>query len=196
MMKKILLGVVLSAISVGLVYGAVIRTDLRSTTGIASNERSSDRGSGNQENSGSNGNNVSDRGSRNGSGNSRSNGDLLVNNEIGSPQADVDETFLFDGFIQEVNEDYMVVEASDGSQIVVENRAWWYASDAGFLASVGDELSVTGFYDDDGAFEVISMENETQNSNVVVRDDSGRPLWAGNGNSSGNSNGNGNGGSR
>ena len=49
-----------------------------------------------------------------------------------------------------------------------------------FVIEVGDEISVTGFYED-GEFKAGTVENLTTGGMIVLRDDGGRPMWAGNG---------------
>ena len=191
MLKNIALGVVLTSISAGLVYGAVIRTDSRAAAGVEANEGNAVRSGRNQVvsetdnslNSGS-GNGGNGRQGGNSSTNSNS-GKQTSGDQLKMSSADVDETYVFEGAVQDVNEDYLVIETLEGSQIVVENRAWWYATDAGFSASAGDEVSMVGFYDEDGVLEVISLQNLTEGISVSVREDNGRPLWAGLGRGSG-----------
>ena len=74
----------------------------------------------------------------------------------------------------------LVVQAANGQEIVVENRPWWFAQEQGFSAQTGDELTVVGFYEND-EFEVGGLTNLTTGQAVSIREDSGRPLWAGRG---------------
>ena len=197
MIKNIILGVVLASISAGLVYGAVIRTEQRAEIGLAEGGQYSSgggRGTGRganedlrSDNDGYSNNYGKQGGSGAGTQNGRGNGSLRGaggsgQNALEQSLAEVDEVYQYSGVVDEVSEDYLTVISDDGNQILIENRAWWYAMDAGFSASSGDELNITGFYDADGVFEVISLENLTQAISVQVREDSGRPLWAGNGN--------------
>lgn len=193
MFKNVILGIVLTAISAGLVYGAITRTELRETTAAARNTEGNTGNGSNGGNSGQGGRNQDEtstgNGNRDGSGNGRGGSSASNGVPVESALADVDETVQFEGVTSEVTEDHLIVDTVDGNQIVIENRAWWYALEAGFSTTNGDEIIAVGFYDDDGVFEVISLENLTQGTEVQVREDSGRPLWAGNGNS-GNGNGN------
>jgi hypothetical protein len=191
MLNKIALGVVLASISAGLVYGAVIRTESRATVGISANEGSSVRNGRNQEVS-EKVNTASVTGTRNGdqSGNGNGPGNADGAGQTDSRQllqslADVDEIFQYTGTVQDVSQDYLLLVTTDGDQIVIENRAWWYATDAGFKASQNDEIEVVGFYDEDGAFEVITIDNLTSGGSVQIREADGRPFWAGSGAGSG-----------
>lgn len=199
MLKNIVLGVVLTSISAGLVYGAVTRTELRATTAVvgnngsnagrtALNSESNERSGRNQNLSDLSNEGNSGNGNRANSGNSQSDSAARVGEPLELALAEVDEIFQYEGIVEVVNADYLLVDAYDGSQILIENRAWWYAVEAGFSASAGDEVILIGFYDGD-VFETMSIENKTQGTAVQVREDSGRPLWAGNG-SNGNGSGN------
>jgi hypothetical protein len=196
MFKNIVLGVVLTSISAGLVYGAVTRTELRETTAVGGNGAGSGNYNVTNERGGRNQNEsdfLNERNSGNGNRGGSGNGQGSASSANGEPQelslAEVDEIVEFTGVVREVSADYMLMDVYDEGQILVENRAWWFAVDAGFSTAAGDEITVLGFYDDDGAFEAISIENLTQGTSVQIREDTGRPLWAGNGNS-GNGNGN------
>ena len=63
----------------------------------------------------------------------------------------------------------------------MENWAWWFAADAGFLAEIGDSIGLNGFYETVDTFEVSRIENLTNGIEVLIREENGRPLWAGNG---------------
>jgi hypothetical protein len=69
----------------------------------------------------------------------------------------------------------------DGDAVTIQGRAWSYAQDAGLMFSTGDRLRLTGFYDESGLFEPGRIENLSTGQTVVLRDDGGRPMWAGGG---------------
>jgi hypothetical protein len=50
----------------------------------------------------------------------------------------------------------------------------------GFELEVGDEITVVGFHED-GDFKAGSVENLTTGETIVLRDETGRPMWAGRG---------------
>lgn len=190
MFKNIILGVVLTTISAGLVYGAVTRTELRETTGVGGNgggsgnySTTNERGGRNQNESDFLNESNSGNGNRGGSGNGQGGASTAYGEPLELSLAEVDEIVQFEGVVREVSADHMLMDTYDDGQILIENRAWWFAVEAGFSTAAGDEITVSGFYDDDDAFEAISIENLTQGTSVQIREDSGRPLWAGNGNS-------------
>ncbi|UCC65558.1 MAG: hypothetical protein JSV36_11145, partial [Anaerolineae bacterium] len=70
----------------------------------------------------------------------------------------------------------------------VENRAWWFAQEQGFWTQTGHQMTLVGFYEDDGPeqhFEVGRIDDNTSGQTVLVREENGRPLWAGRGRRSG-----------
>lgn len=74
----------------------------------------------------------------------------------------------------------MLVQTGDGDEILVGLGQSWYRDEAGFALTVGDEVSVEGFYED-GEFKAGVVENLTTGESLTLRDASGRPMWAGRG---------------
>ena len=84
------------------------------------------------------------------------------------------------GSVVSVDENAMMVQVVDGSQVIVENRPWWFAQEQKFTAQVGDQINLTGFpYN--GIFETAKIENSTSGKTVQLRDEYGRPGWSGRG---------------
>jgi len=98
---------------------------------------------------------------------------------LGEGQAVVDEWLTLTGAVTAADADLLVVDTA-GGEAIVENRGWWYAQEQGFVAQVGDQVTLTGFYEGD-AFEVGRIDNLTTGQTVTLRDENGRPLWAGRG---------------
>lgn len=88
------------------------------------------------------------------------------------------ELLTINGVVNEVNDVHMLIEITDGTTLIVENRPWEYALQKGFMVKAGDQVQITGFLEGD-EFEVIEIQNLTNNSQVVLRDENGRPGWAG-----------------
>jgi hypothetical protein len=72
------------------------------------------------------------------------------------------------------------VQAKDGTELVVEGRAWRFVQEQGLSVQAGDALTLTGFYEGED-FEVGQIDNESNGQMVRIREESGRPLWAGRG---------------
>jgi len=178
MIRKIILGVVVFGISAGLIYGGVYRTIARTETEEKANqsERNLSINQGNSE-EGSQGQGKNRA--------SSSDGQQGGKNGSESDHATSDEEFSdmvsFTGTVTQVNEDLLVILSEKGSEIIIENRAWWFATDAGFSARIGDSIAFNGFYEGVDKFEVSYLENLTNGMEVQIREESGRPKWAGNG---------------
>jgi hypothetical protein len=97
----------------------------------------------------------------------------------GQGMASVDGWLDVPGTVLGVDTSALVVGSQEG-EIAVENRAWWFAQDQGFTAQVGDRLTLRGFFEGDD-FEVGSIVNHTSDKIVRIREEGGRPLWAGGG---------------
>jgi len=179
MIKKIILGVVVLGISAVVIYGGVYRTTVRTETeekanrserNLSTSQRMSEEG--NQERQGKNRTSSSDgqQGGKN-----RSESDHITSDE------EFKDMVSFTGTVTQVNEDQLVILSEEGNEIVIENRAWWFATDAGFFAGIGDSIASKGFYESVDKFEVSYIENLTKGVELQIREESGRPLWAGNG---------------
>lgn len=98
----------------------------------------------------------------------------------GDPQAEVAEWVTLQGTVESVSVDEAVIAASTGETILLDGRAWSFAQEAGFSVEAGEEVSITGFYEE-GDFEIGMVEDLTSGQSIQLREQSGRPAWAGNG---------------
>ena len=98
----------------------------------------------------------------------------------GTGLAEVDEWLELPGTVASVDASLMAVHMDNGELVEMIGRPWTFAQEQGFTASEGDRVTLTGFYED-GEFEVGKLENMTTGLLVPIREDSGRPLWAGGG---------------
>jgi len=104
--------------------------------------------------------------------------DEMPGDGLGVGQAEVDEQVTLYGTVVSISSDLLVVELTDGSLLEVEGRVLSFLNEKGFSLSAGDELKITGFYEGE-SFEVIQITNDGSGETIRVRDQSGRPLWAG-----------------
>jgi hypothetical protein len=98
----------------------------------------------------------------------------------GQGQTQVAEWLTLTGSVAQIDESALIISHASGEAITVEGRPWRFALEQGFTAAVGDTLSVTGFYEGD-VFEVAQLANASRDQAVTIRQENGRPLWAGGG---------------
>ena len=202
MLRKILLGVLLVGVIAVLLLGAACRTNAITAKGDGSSEGTSSLlgiFSGGDQSSGDNfqgggGNNRRGGGSGGGSrqggtgSQSSSNEDQGVGNSaagsnLGSTQASTREWITIEGTVSSLTPDGLTVLSDQGEVYEVANRAWRFAQEQGFTTSLGNQLSIDGFFDENNVFEACQITDLTTGESVMLRDESGRPLWAGRGRS-------------
>jgi hypothetical protein len=188
MLKKIVLGTLLVGLIGILVVGAVIRT-MDKTERVA---EASGRGYGrNGAEAGTYAAGGSTRLTTGGSGQGFGQGgnqggyggrgrEDAPGDQTGTGQANVEEWLTLQGTVVSVDADTLVVQTVSGEQVTMENRPWWFAQEQGFSAQVGDQVTLIGFYEGDD-LEVGQIDDITKGQTVLVRDEDGRPLWAGRG---------------
>ncbi len=105
----------------------------------------------------------------------------------GVGEAEVGQWLQIQGTVMTADSVTLVVQAPEGQEIAVEGRAWSFAQEQGFSAEPGDRVTLLGFYEDDPStstgqrFEVGHMTNHRTGQVVAIREENGRPLWAGTG---------------
>ena len=82
--------------------------------------------------------------------------------------------------VDSVTEELWLVSNDEGFELEIEGRTLSYLIENGFTVSVGDVLTLSGFYEGED-FEVGRVVNERTGLSLDVREASGRPLWAGGG---------------
>lgn len=92
--------------------------------------------------------------------------------------AEVEEWLTIEGTVSSTDPDLWVVTLYDGTSLEIEGRALSFLDELGFTVSVGDNLSLQVFLED-GEYEIGQIENLTTSEIAVIREESGRPLWAG-----------------
>lgn len=100
--------------------------------------------------------------------------------QTGTGQANVEKWLMLQGTVVSVDTDTLVVQATNGEQTTMENRPWRFAQEQGFSTQVGNQVTLVGFYEGDD-LEVGQIDDATSGQTVLLRDENGRPLWAGRG---------------
>jgi hypothetical protein len=113
-------------------------------------------------------------------GNGRNAQESRESDQSGLSQAQVDGWLQLSGQVTAVDTDALSLLTTSGDEIIVEGRPWSFAQEQGFSTQTGEELTLTGFFEGED-FEVGQIENVSTGQTVVLRDESGRPMWAGRG---------------
>jgi hypothetical protein len=99
---------------------------------------------------------------------------------LGEGEAEVETWGTLEGVLSSAADDLWIITLNDGTTFEIEGCALSFAIELGFQASAGDQLRLTGFYENED-FKVGVIENLTTGEIVTLREESGRPLWAGGG---------------
>lgn len=97
----------------------------------------------------------------------------------GIGMADVQEWLTDNATVVSVDSYLWVVTLEDGTTIEIEGRTLSYLQELGFTVTPGDSIILTGFYDEDGIYEIGQVENLNTGEIAVIRTDTGTPLWSG-----------------
>jgi hypothetical protein len=76
-----------------------------------------------------------------------------------------------------VVDDEITIQTAEGQVLIGMGQS---AYREGFALAVGDEITVLGFHED-GEFKAGTVENLTTGETITLRDETGRPMWAGQG---------------
>jgi hypothetical protein len=82
------------------------------------------------------------------------------------------------GEVTAVAADLIMVTTESGEEIEIAGRPWRFAQESGFSVQLGDQLELSGFYEND-SYEVAAIDDLISGAGVQIRDETGRPLWAG-----------------
>ncbi len=85
------------------------------------------------------------------------------------------DVLTIEGTVLETAE--LVVETADG-EVQVGLGPSHYREAQGFALEVGDQVRVSGYWED-GEFKASAVENLETGERIVLRDGSGRPMWSG-----------------
>jgi hypothetical protein len=196
MLKKVIVAVLVGGLSIGLIAGAINRTASKSDQGEATaalNGRNQGRtGPGSEAEQQSNGSwnrngvgietanegeNGGRYGARGGNGNNANPADPVQSNkELAAAEC----IYSMQGTVLRVDDAGLILLMPDGEQFVIEGRSWTYAMESGFSTAADHTISLLGF-DEDGEYKIISMLDLDTLASTTLREDSGRPLWAGRG---------------
>ena len=188
MIGKVIVGIVIAIVTGGLVLGAVNRTASRDVESSRFNAEEHEIGSlevqnGDGYGEGRNGEQGESYGAvTNGNQGDQAGFQSFESNESAGEGLAVDADGWSEviGIVTSIDPDLLQIQLEDNSVIEISRRAWWFSQEQGFSASIGDQVNLTGFFEGD-EFETAKLDNLTTGFSVAIRDENGRPLWAGKG---------------
>ncbi len=127
---------------------------------------------------GNSGNSNSGNGNR---GNSA--GNQAQNNPSGTPdpQNGLQEWLTISGQVSNYSANLFTLVTADGQQIPVQLGSQNYLSGLGLTLSDGDTVTVVGFWETADTFTAGTLTLDASGEVISLRDEIGRPLWAGGG---------------
>lgn len=164
MWKKIFVGALLVGLITVLIVGAINRTEAKLGNGEGGNGGHGQGRYGQQ---------VTGDAGRRGNGNVGQQG-------TGVGQAAMSEWITVNGTVTSVSTTGLVVETATGETVNVTGRAWSLAQAQGYAPRPGDSITLVGF-SENGTFQVGRITLPATGQTIAVRDENGRPLWAGRG---------------
>jgi hypothetical protein len=98
------------------------------------------------------------------------------------PQAEITSWQTVEGIVVETDE--LVIQLDSGKTLQIGLGPSHYRESQGFALSAGERVQVDG-YIEDGEFKAAQVTKLDSGESIVLRDPSGRPMWAGQGRRSG-----------
>ena len=172
MFKKIMVWTIYAGVVGLLIFGAVIRTEAKTGQNILDPESSQER-----ENIVPNDKGAGDPiGSGEGYGRKKT---LSGEGEDYRQAETVDHDWTgISGTGTSLTAESLWIHQSDDEMLEIAGRAWRFIQESGFVVSPGDQIGLEGFFENE-EFKVSMIWNLTTDTDLQIRDDSGRPLWGG-----------------
>jgi hypothetical protein len=160
MLKKIVLGILFAGLIAILFVGGAIRTLDKDSETDAGNDHGSDHAL-------TGADDCSDQEGH----------DNIAGGQAGEGQARVDEWLELAGTATTISAHDLVIELDTGETVSVTGRAWQFAQQNDFTAAAGDSVKLIGFYEGE-RLEIGEIVNKSTGQTILIRDESGRPLWS------------------
>jgi hypothetical protein len=195
MLKKALVGTIVLGVSALLVAGAINRTSSKSTQLVQAEQGQAARGrqgnaasqqaeidgifqgQGRGRQTGGTSETLQASSSGNGNGGGRG-ANSAEGTQANAAAIDLQDGLEYAGVVLAVDEDGLVIVLESGEELLIEGRTWRYAQEIGFETKSGDSIYLEGYYEG-GEFKVISITDITTFNSVVLRSETGKPMWAG-----------------
>lgn len=85
---------------------------------------------------------------------------------------------VIEGVVLETED--LVLETASGKKVQIGLGPGFYRESKGFVLQSGENVRVSGYWEDD-EFKAAQVENLDTGESIVLRDANGRPMWAGQG---------------
>ncbi len=175
MVKKIVLGSLFVGFIGVLIYGAILRTNAKTSSGSMEGHGAG-TGSGRGRASITE---ITEVTISRGQGQGRNQTERTTNEPLASIQSErVSEWQTVEGTVSSIGSEAMVVELADGRQVLVEGQPWLYAQTQPFSPQVGHQL-VMQIFEEDDELKPGQIDNLTNGETVTLRLDNGQPMWSG-----------------
>jgi hypothetical protein len=94
-------------------------------------------------------------------------------------EASLEEWLVYEGTVVQAPEDGvdLLIETSDGEKVAVGTGPMYMASQ-GFTLQAGEPVQVRGYWED-GELKAAQVTRLTDGQTIILRDELGRPAWAG-----------------
>jgi hypothetical protein len=95
------------------------------------------------------------------------------------PQAPTEAWTTVSGVVQSLDGTVLTLETGAGEliEVTLGQPGYWEAQ--GVSLAAGDAVVAEGFYEDEASLEARSLTLAATGQTVLLRDESGRPMWAG-----------------
>jgi hypothetical protein len=114
-----------------------------------------------------------------GNGQAQSRGSQGGGTGVPAPQNGLTEWVTYSGEVMAYTAPTFTLVTDSGETISAELGNISYVEQLGLVLQVGDQVSVTGFWDVNGGLALKSLTLDATGQTFALRDDLGRPLWAG-----------------
>jgi hypothetical protein len=186
MIKKILLWTLYAAFVGLIIFGAIYRTNARLDGESPVRQSNQSQNEGNNRNQlGSNENNSSSESEPDSDDNEAYPDSTEGDSVATTSDSDGDdyagesehEWLTLTGVVTSVTTKNLVITLDDGQSLTIARRPWRFAQENGFTTSVGNQIELIGFYEND-EFQAAQLHDLTTDLLVRLRDETGHPLWA------------------
>lgn len=158
MIKRVFVGVLLAAIFILLILGAVNRTlaKLNDPSPLSLQEEALENDATKQS----------------------TNQGLQLTNTIREDYVSQIDWVDLSGQLEAMESNLWVITLTDGSPIELEGHPLSFVIEQGFTAEIGDPIAMRGYYDD-AYFKLGTIVNQSTGQEITLRDETGHPLWSG-----------------